>query len=492
MFYISKSKPQAYNKNKDKDNVKLVDIKQGTITGIRITKNKVALNLVQKNNVWLVKEKDSYAADTKKIADLVNSLRNLKGDTYYNSDVSQFHNFQLLDPNDKILADFGTAEVSGTKVELLDEKDVPLASVIFGKIKESKASNENVYAPPKSSIYARKSDSNDVYLCNTMISVDNAPSNWLNKDLLDLKKNKIKSIEIKKNEKEAILLSRAKPADELAFINIKETHKPINSVIDATTKAAELLKIASILTEAEAKDVKFNNSFIIKDFDGLIYEFSFSDALIEKSSQHGLKLKASVDEAYLNDVSKKEDEKKDGITKLTLDQAKVAAKEFNDKHEKWCYLLEAWISKKFLKEFDELAEPIKKVEPAPADGVKPEGTTETAPVDKGEMGQDQITCSHILIAFKGASRASATRTKEEAKTLAEKLLKECRAENADFAKIAKENSDDGSKANGGDLGAFGKGAMVKPFETAAFNLKVGEISDIVESDFGYHIIKRTK
>ena len=79
--------------------------------------------------------------------------------------------------------------------------------------------------------------------------------------------------------------------------------------------------------------------------------------------------------------------------------------------------------------------------------------------------------------------------KKEAKKKAEEVLKKAKS-GEDFAALAKEYSDDpGSAANGGDLGYFGKGVMVKPFEEAAFSLKPGEISGIVESDYGYHIIK---
>jgi len=60
-----------------------------------------------------------------------------------------------------------------------------------------------------------------------------------------------------------------------------------------------------------------------------------------------------------------------------------------------------------------------------------------------------------------------------------------------FAKLAKENSEDTSAANGGDLSYFRKGDMVKPFEDAAFSLEKDQISDVVETQFGYHVLKLT-
>lgn len=102
---------------------------------------------------------------------------------------------------------------------------------------------------------------------------------------------------------------------------------------------------------------------------------------------------------------------------------------------------------------------------------------------------EQRRASHILIA---ADKAASAVTKAAAKAKAEKLLAEVKA-GRDFGALAKANSaDPGSAQQDGDLGFFGRGTMVKPFEDAAFALKVGEVSGVVESDFGYHIIKLTE
>ena len=102
---------------------------------------------------------------------------------------------------------------------------------------------------------------------------------------------------------------------------------------------------------------------------------------------------------------------------------------------------------------------------------------------------EQRRASHILIAVaKDASAAD----KAKAKAKADALLVELRKTPGVFAKLAKENSQDPVSAErGGDLDFFGKGAMPKPFEDTAFKLGKGEISDVVQSDFGYHIIQVT-
>jgi peptidyl-prolyl cis-trans isomerase C len=107
-------------------------------------------------------------------------------------------------------------------------------------------------------------------------------------------------------------------------------------------------------------------------------------------------------------------------------------------------------------------------------------------IDKFKQGES-IRASHILC---GVDPQATEAEKKNAKEKAETLLKEIKA-GKDFAELAKANSTCPSKAQGGDLGFFTKGQMVPAFENAAFALKPGEVSNVVETQFGYHIIKVT-
>jgi peptidyl-prolyl cis-trans isomerase D len=103
------------------------------------------------------------------------------------------------------------------------------------------------------------------------------------------------------------------------------------------------------------------------------------------------------------------------------------------------------------------------------------------------QGNEQRHASHILI---GVSATASPEAKAEAKKKAEQVLAEVKKNPAKFAELAKKYSQDpGSAEKGGDLGTFGRGSMVKPFEDAVFAMKPGDISGLVQSDFGYHIIK---
>lgn len=103
------------------------------------------------------------------------------------------------------------------------------------------------------------------------------------------------------------------------------------------------------------------------------------------------------------------------------------------------------------------------------------------------QGDEQRHASHILISV---SPSASAQEKAAAKEKAAAILAQLKKDPKRFEELAAKNSQDpGSATKGGDLGTFGRGAMVKPFEDAVFSMKENQISDLVESEFGYHIIR---
>lgn len=109
---------------------------------------------------------------------------------------------------------------------------------------------------------------------------------------------------------------------------------------------------------------------------------------------------------------------------------------------------------------------------------------------RDEFAQDEELCaSHVLVKVKATPEAAEGHADEEARRIAQSALDEIRL-GADFAAVAKRVSEDlGSAAQGGDLGCFPRGRMVPEFDNAAFSLAAGEVSDVVKTSFGYHVIK---
>jgi len=129
--------------------------------------------------------------------------------------------------------------------------------------------------------------------------------------------------------------------------------------------------------------------------------------------------------------------------------------------------------------------------PEPADTAP---AAEAAPPPPTPEPEPTVAASHILLQYKGSMRAgpNITRSKDEAKKLATEVMNKAK-KGDDFAALAKQYSDEpGAKDRAGALGKFARAQMVKPFADAAFALKPNEISNVVETDFGFHVIKRTE
>jgi peptidyl-prolyl cis-trans isomerase C len=128
-----------------------------------------------------------------------------------------------------------------------------------------------------------------------------------------------------------------------------------------------------------------------------------------------------------------------------------------------------------------------------AEGIKVDEAEMQAFYDAHKQDYEQVRARHILIRMAGSPSPATPGKKEltdaEALAKAQEIRKKL-ADGADFAQLATAESDDaGSKTRGGELNFFKRGQMVGPFEQAAFSMKVGEISDPIKTQFGYHIIQ---
>lgn len=108
------------------------------------------------------------------------------------------------------------------------------------------------------------------------------------------------------------------------------------------------------------------------------------------------------------------------------------------------------------------------------------------------VGPTKVSARHILISYVGADHAlpGVKRSEAEARTLAEEIAKQAKEPGAEWATLAQHTDEPGSKETGGDLGSFARGQMVPAFERVAFSMQVGQVSDVVQTPFGFHVIQR--
>jgi len=132
----------------------------------------------------------------------------------------------------------------------------------------------------------------------------------------------------------------------------------------------------------------------------------------------------------------------------------------------------------------------------PTEKKRKEDVTENTSEKKQKSEPTTVRCRHLLVKHRGSRNPSSwkektiTRSKEEAIRLIEEFREQIVDGEVSFEDLAKTESDCSSAKHGGDLGPFGRGKMQKPFEDASFSLQVGELSDVVVTDSGIHIILR--
>ena len=278
---------------------------------------------------------------------------------------------------------------------------------------------------------------------------------------MSVEKGDVERVEVTTGE-DAYVIARNE-ADEIALQEIPEGKQPKGSEYDYVFNALSGLWMTDV-AKAEDLDLQWDATYTCRLKSGLTYIVRSA----EKDGKHYVKLSAegpAVKSVQISRTESEEELKKKEALLLAADTAKA----FTPRHTPWVYEVSSWSGGRLRKPLSELLEDIP-VEEVP----------------------EEIAASHILISYKGAERSEAERSKDEAQALADEVLLKARAEGADFAELARQYSDGPTKDKGGDLGTVKKGTMAPAFEDAAFALEVGEISGVVETPFGFHVIKRTE
>jgi hypothetical protein len=439
-----------------------------------------ALVIVKGADGWILPAMDNFGADVRKIQELV-----------YRS--SQVRMGDKISSGDEFLVEYGLVREGelklGTKLAYFDGEGKELAAVILGNDRLK----DGMFGKMPSGQYVRPANEKAVYLIAETFRVDTGVMDWVYKQLPELKAEELVEVHAKAYEADGISLRREN--DKFKVPDLKETEEMDETTVKALAGALESFAFTELVERDSAKvttSLTAVSTFTAVDKKGVSTVVELGVKEQESGSLWG-----TISWKYSGD---------DAAVKSTVDSA-------NRKWQKWAFAVSEFAGKSLFKNRDELVrEKAVKEEPVTAEKVQtveapevvaetvqtvdaPEVVAETVKEGK-EMQQKEtptrVEASHILIAYKGAERSRATRTKEEAVKLATDILDQIKA-GKDLSELAPEYSDCPSGADGGALGAFGRHQMAKPFEDAAFGLAVGETTpELVETVFGYHIIKRTK
>ncbi|MEW6711063.1 MAG: peptidylprolyl isomerase [Candidatus Riflebacteria bacterium] len=359
------------------------------------------------------------------------------------------------------------APLVGDEVAVIDLKDAQgkeLKSVYLGKGRAAR-SVDGAPGFGNDGQYCRISDSDAVYLLSSFFWIEKNQKNWLSKDLLKIAKNQVSKITwtYPAADKEVFELSRTTASEALTLGKLDADQQTRADAADSAAGFFETLNFDDfIATDSPEMHPGLENhvALWVESFDGLKLSMRISSGPVELPGLGKMNLLWLTGEYSGTDPA-----------------AKALADELASYSRKFVFALREPRVKSILIKSGNLKE------------ARPKAKDTTA---SGTAALDKVAASHILIAYKGAERSKAERSEEEAKKLADELLAKIK-KGEDFAKIAEENSDCPSgKSAKGSLGDFGRGVMAKEFEDTSFSLKVGEISGVVKTAFGYHIIRRDK
>ncbi len=397
------------------------------------------VTLPRKEADFVVSEKSGYPASVKKINDLIIKCLEIRCAEEI-TDSEQHH------------AELGVAEGEGdaVSVSFLDAEGQPIVGFVRGKSAERSSGR-----------YVRLLDKDTVYRTENYLYLSTRPIDYIDRTLVSVEQKDVKRVCVEVGE-DAYTISRDEK-EQITLENVPEGKRAKTSPCEEVFGALSGLNMTDV-SQADKLELAWDATYTSHLKSGL----SYTVQLAEKDGTNYVRLAAKGPEKDRIQISKTESDE-ELKKKEAIILAMKTTREFTARHTGWVYEVSTYQAEPMRKPIAELIEDIPK-----------------------EAAPQQISARHILISYKGAERSKAERSKLDAKALAQQVLKQARKKDADFAALARKYSDSPTKDKGGDLGQFKKGEMAPAFEKAAFDLDVGEVSDLVETPFGFHIIKRTK
>lgn len=416
------------------------------------------IRLKQSEGKWGVTDKGGFPADTARIEDLFQKLNDIRLGEMVTANPQRHKEMGVSAPldNEKPEQDNGILAMtmktgeSGKKIYFGAARQArnPDGSVGFGDVGQ----------------YIRFDGSENVFLTSSRLWLEKNPVRWLRTELIKLEQSKISRIRWPgKEEEKELLLSREVATEPLVLSELGPDMQMKTAPLDGLTRFFANLTIDDIVTFERAEELKaFEDSarLELETFDGLklALEIGMNEVDI---GQTGMVNLVKISASYSGDDSAL----KDRVSDLSR---------FAESH---AYAMKNFRIMPLLLDYDDLAEK------------KPEENSDAEDKSKDSTEPEMVSASHILVAWKGLDRSDAERSQEEAKKLITEILEKISAGET-LESLAEQHSSCPSGKSGGSLGQFGRGQMAKPFEDSAFGLGVGEVSGIVETSFGYHIIRR--
>jgi len=411
------------------EKVQKIEVKSG--------ENTVALR--RSGESFVVASKADYPASTEKVNNLLTSVIDIRCERKVTEASENY-------------ADLGVRKGSSdaTMISFYNSDGKQLLGLLKGKSAENSRGS-----------YVRQVGRDAVYLSQSPLMLQTTPLDYVDRTLVGLSKEDIEWVKVGIGDETYKLA--AGEDDKATLGDVPEGKQAKQSVCDNVFSALTNLRLDDLHRAGEVDVKKWDGDYRCRLGDGITYRIQTA----KKDETCYAKLSAGARPADVEITGTESDEKLKEKQKAKEEAQEVVdtARSFKQKHKGWVYEIADWQAKKLRKPLSELVE--KK---------KPE----------------KISARQILISHADAKESKSDRGKSEAKKLAQKLATRLEEKDVKFSKLAKENSDGPNAEEGGDLGTVKQGSRNEKFEEAAFALEPGEVSDVVETPYGFHIIKRTE